>query len=118
MLYLHKKAYTFHFFILCLIKSHLASFSFGFLIFCDVVGSLKYWYNRSKVDYLVSKSATWNDDAVHGALDSAAFWVKDLPFVKSLSGYWKFFFATSPTSVPIKFYESEFQDAEWNNLPG
>ena len=83
-----------------------------------VIGSLKYWYHRNKVDFLVSKSAVWNDDAVNGALESAKFWVKDLPFVKSLSGYWKFFLASNPTSVPLKFYESEFQDREWDTLPG
>ncbi|KAJ1413522.1 Immunoglobulin-like fold [Sesbania bispinosa] len=83
----------------------------------SVEGSLKYWYQRSKVDFLVSQSSVWSDDAVNGALDSAAFWVKDLPFVKSLSGYWKFFMAANPNSVPTKFYESEFQDSEWNTLP-
>lgn len=82
------------------------------------VESLKYWYQRGKVDFLVSRSAVWNDDAVNGALESAAFWVKDLPFVKSLSGYWKFCLAATPNNVPTKFYESEFQDSEWNTLPG
>ncbi|KDP40530.1 hypothetical protein JCGZ_24529 [Jatropha curcas] len=83
----------------------------------SVEGSLRYWYQRNKVDVLVSKSAVWNDDAVQAALDSAAFWVKDLPFVKSLSGFWKFFLAPGPTSVPAKFYDPSFQDSEWKNLP-
>ncbi|XP_061336722.1 uncharacterized protein LOC133283824 isoform X2 [Gastrolobium bilobum] len=83
----------------------------------SIEGSLKYWYQRSKVDFLVSQSAVWNDDALDGALDSAAFWVKDLPFVKSLSGYWRFFFATNPNSVPTKFCDSEFQDSDWKTLP-
>lgn len=87
-------------------------------IFFIRVGSLKYWYQRSKVDYLVSQSAVWKDDAVNGALESAAFWVKDLPFVKSLSGYWKFFLASNPSNVPAKFHDSEFQDSEWSTLPG
>ncbi|KAF2322515.1 hypothetical protein GH714_017392 [Hevea brasiliensis] len=77
----------------------------------SVGGSLKYWYERNKVDVLVSKSAVWNDDAVQGALDSAAFWAKDLPFVKSLSGFWKFFLAPSPTKIPMKFYDPAFQDS-------
>ncbi|XP_057976450.1 uncharacterized protein LOC131163754 [Malania oleifera] len=81
-----------------------------------VEGSLRYWYERNKVDYLVSSSAVWNDDAVSGALDCAAFWVKGLPFVKSLSGYWKFFLAPSPTSVPVNFYDSGFQDFVWETL--
>jgi len=82
------------------------------------LGSLKYWYQRNKVDFLVSQSAVWNDDAVQGSLDCAAFWVKDLPFVKSLSGYWKFFIADRPSNVPTNFYESDFHDSEWKNLPG
>ncbi|GAV75270.1 Glyco_hydro_2 domain-containing protein/Glyco_hydro_2_C domain-containing protein/Glyco_hydro_2_N domain-containing protein/Bgal_small_N domain-containing protein [Cephalotus follicularis] len=83
----------------------------------SIEGSLRYWYERNKVDLLVSKSAVWNDDAVQGALDSASFWVKDLPFVRSLSGFWKFHLAPSPTSVPMKFYDSAFQDSEWKTLP-
>lgn len=82
------------------------------------VGSLKYWYQRNKVDFLVSQSAVWNDDAVQGSLDCAAFWVKDLPFVKSLSGYWKFSIANNPNNVPTNFYENKFQDSEWKTLPG
>jgi len=98
------------------------SFYFGFVMgiwnFVMCVGSLKYWYQRNKVDFLVSQSAVWNDDAVQGSLDCAAFWVKDLPFVKSLSGYWKFFIADRPSNVPTNFYETEFHDSEWKNLPG
>jgi len=86
--------------------------------FVICVGSLKYWYQRNKVDFLASQSAVWNDDAVQGSLDCAAFWVKDLPFVKSLSGYWKFFIADRPSNVPANFYETEFHDSEWKNLPG
>jgi beta-galactosidase len=39
------------------------------------------------VNFLVSNSAPWNDDAVTGALDSAARLIKGLPFVESLSGH-------------------------------
>lgn len=70
------------------------------------------------MDLSVSKSAVWNDDAVQSALDSAAFWVRGLPFVKSLSGYWKFLLASNPTAVPKNFYESAFQDSDWETLPG
>lgn len=84
----------------------------------SIEGSLKYWYERNKVNFLVSNSAVWDDDAVPGALDSAALWVKDLPFVKSLSGYWKFFLASSPRNVPVNFYDTAFQDSEWETLPG
>lgn len=66
----------------------------------------------------MSKSAVWDDDAVAKALDCAAYWVKDLPFVKSLSGYWKFFLAPSPSSSPVNFYDSSFQDSSWDALPG
>ncbi|CAK7336520.1 unnamed protein product [Dovyalis caffra] len=83
----------------------------------SVEGSLRYWYQRNKVDHLVSKSAFWNDDAVQAALDCAAFWVKDLPFVQSLSGFWRFFLAPDPTSVPKKFYGTAFEDSEWQTLP-
>ncbi|KAF5729323.1 beta-galactosidase [Tripterygium wilfordii] len=82
----------------------------------SVEGSLKFWYERTKVDVSVSNSAVWNDDAILGSLDSAAFWVKGLPFVKSLSGYWKFFLAPSPSSVPENFYNVAFQDSEWDKL--
>lgn len=88
------------------------------LVFCVRLGCLKYWKDRSKVDFLVSNSAVWNDDAVQSALDCAAFWVKDLPFIKSLSGYWKFHLAVSPTSVPENFHGSVFEDSEWTTLPG
>ncbi|KAJ4720300.1 Beta-galactosidase [Melia azedarach] len=83
----------------------------------SVEGSLRYWYERNKVDLSVSNSAVWDDDAVLAALDSAAFWVKGLPFVKSLSGYWNFFLASSPANVPVNFYDTSFQDSEWETLP-
>ncbi|XP_058091027.1 uncharacterized protein LOC131237338 [Magnolia sinica] len=82
-----------------------------------VEGSLKYWYERSKVELSVSSSAAWNDDAVSSALDSACYWVKGLPFVESLSGYWKFLLAPSPTSVPTNFYDNAFEDSNWETLP-
>ncbi|TQD77556.1 hypothetical protein C1H46_036910 [Malus baccata] len=83
----------------------------------SVDGSLKYWYERNKVSFVVSNSAVWNDDAVVGALDSAALWVKGLPFVKSLSGYWKFFLASNPKNVPLNFHDSAFHDIQWETLP-
>ncbi|XVF41109.1 hypothetical protein PTKIN_Ptkin01aG0254100 [Pterospermum kingtungense] len=83
----------------------------------SVEGSLKYWYERNKVDLSVANSAVWNDDAVQRALESASFWVKGLPFVKSLSGYWKFLLASNPASVPNNFYGSAFQDSDWETLP-
>ncbi|GKB63214.1 retrotransposon-related protein [Tanacetum coccineum] len=58
---------------------------------CLEQGSLKYWYKRNKVDILVSKSAVWDEDVVSGSLDYAEYWVQDLPLVKSLFDYWKFF---------------------------
>ncbi|KAF9591655.1 hypothetical protein IFM89_005236 [Coptis chinensis] len=82
-----------------------------------VEGSLKYWYDRSKVNYLVANTAVWNDDAVSEALDCAVFWVKGLPYVKSLSGYWKFFLAPSPGNVPENFHDNTFDDLAWENLP-
>ncbi|KAF4388952.1 hypothetical protein F8388_026681 [Cannabis sativa] len=80
-------------------------------------GSLKYWYKQNKVNYLVANSAVWDDDAVRAALESASFWVENLPFIKSLSGYWKFFLASSPNKVPQNFFDGSFQDFEWSSLP-
>jgi beta-galactosidase len=70
------------------------------------------------VSYLDSESAVWNDDAVAGALESAAFWSEGLPYARSLSGYWKFCLAQSPESVPEKFYDAQFNDSDWEALPG
>ncbi|KAK6119212.1 hypothetical protein DH2020_047027 [Rehmannia glutinosa] len=47
----------------------------------SIEGSLRYWYERNNVNILVSKEAVWDDDAVAKALDCAAYWVKDLPFM-------------------------------------
>lgn len=81
-------------------------------------GSLKYWCDRNNVNYSDAEKAVWNDDAVSAALESAASWVKGLPFVQSLSGYWRFFLASSPSSVPSNFYENAFDDSNWDSLPG
>lgn len=70
------------------------------------------------MDFLVSNSAVWDDGAVSAALACAAFWVKGLPFVKSLSGYWKFVLAPNPAHVPLNFYDSTFEDSAWGTLPG
>ncbi|VFQ61399.1 unnamed protein product [Cuscuta campestris] len=83
----------------------------------SVERSLKYWVERNNVDFLAASSAVWDDRAVPEALDCAARWVEGLPFVKSLSGYWKFSLAPSPSSVPPEFYGCSFQDSEWNEIP-
>ncbi|KAL3622626.1 hypothetical protein CASFOL_034037 [Castilleja foliolosa] len=83
----------------------------------SVEGSLRYWYERNKVNILVSKDAVWDDAAVAKALDCAAYWVKDLPFVKSLSGNWKFFLASSPNNTPLEFHDISFQDSSWATIP-
>ncbi|KAH7536772.1 hypothetical protein FEM48_Zijuj03G0021900 [Ziziphus jujuba var. spinosa] len=36
---------------------------------------------------------------------------------KSLSGYWRFFLASSPSKVPENFHDSAFHDSEWKTLP-
>lgn len=82
-----------------------------------VEGSLRLWYERNKVNFLISNSALWNDDAVSAALDCASSWVESLPFVKSLSGYWKFHLASGPTHIPANFHRSDFQDSEWGTVP-
>ena len=81
-------------------------------------GCLRYWHERNKVDYVISSSAVWNDDAVLGALESAVSLVKGLPFVRSLSGQWNFLLASSPANVPIDFYSNSFDDSVWETLQG
>ncbi|KAI7729494.1 hypothetical protein M8C21_024494 [Ambrosia artemisiifolia] len=83
----------------------------------SVEGSLKYWHERNKVDALVAKSAVWDDDAVSASIECAKNWVKDLPFVKSLSGHWKFFLAQSPTAAPSNFHDTAFPDSTWETIP-
>ncbi|EPS71270.1 hypothetical protein M569_03489 [Genlisea aurea] len=83
----------------------------------SVEGSLQYWHDRSKVSILDAKSAVWDDESVAKALDFAADSVKGLPYVKSLSGSWKFFLGSSPDDVPSKFYEISFDDSSWHSLP-
>lgn len=82
-----------------------------------VDGSLKHWYDRFEVNHRLAESAVWSDDAVSASLDSAAYWVKGLPFVKSLSGYWKFHLASNPGAVPHEFHENSFDDSSWDTLP-
>ena len=70
------------------------------------------------MNFLNADTAVWNDDAVRSALESAALWSKGLPYTKSLSGYWKFLLAPSAESVPEKFYDTHFDDSNWEALPG
>ena len=80
--------------------------------------SLRYWLERNKVGLSASNLATWDDNAVAEALNCASSWVKGLPFVKSLSGHWKFHLASGPSGVPQNFYHSEFHDNDWGTVPG
>jgi hypothetical protein len=82
------------------------------------IAALKYWHERRNVNYHNADTAVWNDDAVHGALESAAFWSKGLPYAKSLSGYWKFLLSPSAESIPERFYDAQFDDSNWSALPG
>ncbi|KAF7040301.1 hypothetical protein CFC21_050210 [Triticum aestivum] len=80
-------------------------------------GALRYWRERRNVSHLDAEAAVWDDGAVHGALDSAAFWSRGLPYARSLSGHWKFRLAQSPETVPDKFYDAQFNDSDWEALP-
>ncbi|KMT17108.1 hypothetical protein BVRB_2g041620 [Beta vulgaris subsp. vulgaris] len=82
-----------------------------------IEGSLRYWLERSKVDLSASNLASWDDNAVDAALNCASSWVKDLPFVKSLSGLWKFQLASGPSAVPLNFYHNDFHDNDWGTVP-
>lgn len=66
----------------------------------------------------MAKEAVWDDDAVARAIECAEYWVKNLPFMKSLSGNWKFLLASSPSDTPSGFYDSSFQDSTWDSIPG
>lgn len=70
------------------------------------------------MDILTTKAAVWDDGAIVKALDCAANWVKNLPFVRSLSGNWKFFLASKPSSVPLEFYDRSYEDSSWDTIPG
>ncbi|CAI9102953.1 OLC1v1001355C1 [Oldenlandia corymbosa var. corymbosa] len=80
-------------------------------------GALRYWYQRNKVDIRVSESAVWDDSAVSKSLDCAAHWVKGLPFIKSLAGYWRFVLVQSPENAPVNFHDSGFEDSAWSTIP-
>lgn len=83
----------------------------------SVEGSLRFWYERNKMSLLTSKEAIWDDDAVDKAIECASYWVNNLPFVKSLSGKWRFFLASSPGNVPLEFYVNSFEDSSWASIP-
>ncbi|KAJ8423878.1 hypothetical protein Cgig2_001544 [Carnegiea gigantea] len=72
---------------------------------------------RDRVDLTASNFAVWDDDAVKAALDCASSWVKDLRYVKSLSGHWKFHLASGLSGVPQDFHRIDFHDSDWGTLP-
>ncbi|KAH9296221.1 hypothetical protein KI387_039809, partial [Taxus chinensis] len=79
--------------------------------------ALRFWLERNNVDFKAATLAVWEDESVSASLDSAALWVKDLPYVMSLSGHWNFFLAPNPEEAPQKFYENSFDDSAWGTLP-
>ncbi|KAI5066293.1 hypothetical protein GOP47_0018917 [Adiantum capillus-veneris] len=83
----------------------------------SVEGALNFWQKRNSVDKSAAQQAVWGDKAVDAALASAASWVDGLPFVLSLSGYWKFHLASQPESVPPLFLTPSFDDSAWAMLP-
>ncbi|GLJ49794.1 hypothetical protein SUGI_1057420 [Cryptomeria japonica] len=82
-----------------------------------VEGALRFWIERNNVDFEAATLAAWGDESVSASLESAAFWVKELPYVMSLSGYWNFFLVPNPEEAPQKFYEISFDDSTWGTLP-
>lgn len=82
-----------------------------------VEGALRFWIERNNVDFEAATLAAWGDESVSASLESAAFWVKQLPYVMSLSGYWNFFLVPNPKEAPQKFYEINFDDSTWGTLP-
>jgi hypothetical protein len=94
------------------------SFSTNRLNYFDSLGALDFWKKRSCVDRSIAERAVWADEAVQEALLSATSWVNGLPFVLSLSGYWKFHLSRCPEDVPADFHSIVFDDSLWNHLPG
>ncbi|RLD08519.1 MAG: beta-galactosidase [Chlamydiae bacterium] len=43
--------------------------------------------------------------------------IKSSAFYKSLNGNWKFHWAKNPNERPVKFYEKNFDDTNWNSIP-
>ncbi|KAL3697992.1 hypothetical protein R1sor_012068 [Riccia sorocarpa] len=83
----------------------------------NVQGALKFWQERSEACLKSADEAVWGDAAVSEALNSANYWVKGLPNVISLSGYWKFHLAPKPQEVPSGFQSDDFDDTNWASLP-
>ncbi|KAL2609958.1 hypothetical protein R1flu_028531 [Riccia fluitans] len=83
----------------------------------NVQGALKFWRKRSEASLKMADEAVWGDAAVSEALESAAYWVKGLANVISLSGYWKFHLAPKPDEVPPGFQSEGFLDESWASLP-
>ncbi|KAJ7517559.1 hypothetical protein O6H91_21G029500 [Diphasiastrum complanatum] len=79
--------------------------------------ALSFWEKRSKADKKSAELAVWDNNATSAALESARFWVQGLPFVLSLSGYWKFYLASKPEATPRDFYLGDFDDSFWKDLP-
>ncbi|OAE24902.1 hypothetical protein AXG93_2931s1450 [Marchantia polymorpha subsp. ruderalis] len=83
----------------------------------NVEEALKFLRGRSLLNVKDGDEAVWGDDAIAAALESAAFWVKGLTNVLSLSGYWKFHLAPKPREVPLGFQLVDFDDGSWSSLP-
>lgn len=88
------------------------------LFFALRAEALKFLRGRSLLNVKDGDEAVWGDDAIAAALESAAFWVKGLTNVLSLSGYWKFHLAPKPREVPLGFQLVDFDDGSWSSLPG
>ncbi|MCO5569308.1 hypothetical protein L7F22_023020 [Adiantum nelumboides] len=83
----------------------------------SIQGALDFWQKRTSVDKSAAGQGVWGDEVVDAALASAAFWVDGLPFVSSLSGFWKFHLASQPETVPRLFHTPSFDDSAWATLP-
>ncbi len=64
------------------------------IIFC--IGALRFWIECSNVDFEGATLVVWEDESVSASLDCAAFWINELPYSMSLSGYWNFFLVPNP----------------------
>ncbi len=74
------------------------------------------WQNPQIVDV--------NTEPVHATLmpyasvnQALALNDKESPYFKSLNGVWKFNLSKNPASRPVDFYQSEFDDTGWHDIP-
>ncbi len=70
----------------------------------DIIGINKMDPHANAIPYTSLK------DALVGKINNSEY-------VRSLNGNWKFLWSENPVSVPKDFYNPEFNDSDWNEIP-